>query len=192
MSFFDGFARAEPAPEPAQPPPPRWLKPEEVLGGSVAAEFLLARGEGAAVGLGGIVGYPEGFTFAVTAVLREEDRHGRLYHEAFHHDLGGAGPVPPGFLRVGVLFADGKAVSNVGGHPDLPWDAEPPGPLLMSDRGGGGGRRYGMSYWVWPLPPEGPVTFVCEWPARGIGESRVEIDAALIREAAGRAIELGQ
>jgi hypothetical protein len=47
-----------------------------------------------------------------------------------------------------------------------------------------------MSYWVWPLPPPGPVTFVCEWPAHGIGESRADVDARLIREAAVRAVPL--
>jgi hypothetical protein len=45
-----------------------------------------------------------------------------------------------------------------------------------------------MEHWVWPLPPPGPFTFVCEWPARGIAESRAQIDAGSILEAAGRAV----
>jgi hypothetical protein len=54
------------------------------------------------------------------------------------------------------------------------------------------GRRLGldMEHWVWPLPPAGPFAFVCEWPSRGIAESRAEIDAGLILEAAGRAVTL--
>jgi hypothetical protein len=40
---------------------------------------------------------------------------------------------------------------------------------------------------VWPLPPAGTLAFVCEWPLRGIVETRAEIDAAPILEAAGRA-----
>jgi hypothetical protein len=32
------------------------------------------------------------------------------------------------------------------------------------------------------------LAFVCEWPARGIGESRAEIGAGSILEAAGRAL----
>jgi hypothetical protein len=59
---------------------------------------------------------------------------------------------------------------------------------LMQDGGGGGGRRYDMTYWVWPLPPAGPVTFVCEWPAQAITESRADIDAQLIRGAAEHAV----
>ena len=47
-----------------------------------------------------------------------------------------------------------------------------------------------MSYWVWPLPPSGPVTFVCEWPAYDIAETRVTVEAALIIEAAERAVPL--
>ena len=37
------------------------------------------------------------------------------------------------------------------------------------------------------LPPPGPLAFVVEWPARGIPETRVEIDASLVLEAADRA-----
>jgi hypothetical protein len=47
-----------------------------------------------------------------------------------------------------------------------------------------------MEHWVWPLPPAGSFAFVCEWPGRGIAESRAKIDAALILEAAGRAVTL--
>jgi hypothetical protein len=47
-----------------------------------------------------------------------------------------------------------------------------------------------MDHWVWPLPPDGPFAFVCEWPARGIPESRAEIDGGAILQAAGRAVTL--
>jgi hypothetical protein len=36
----------------------------------------------------------------------------------------------------------------------------------------------------------GPLAFVCEWPARDIPESRVEIDAGLVLEAAARAVPI--
>jgi hypothetical protein len=99
-------------------------------------------------------------------------------------------PLPPEFLRLGVQFADGDVATNLG-RPSFPSpDSEPTGPVLLSDGGGGGGRRYDMRYWLWPLPPPGPVSFVCEWPARGIPESRAELDAQLILRAAERAIHL--
>jgi hypothetical protein len=42
--------------------------------------------------------------------------------------------------------------------------------------------------WVWGLPPPGPLAFVCEWPARGIPETRAKMDAGLVLEAADRAM----
>ena len=38
---------------------------------------------------------------------------------------------------------------------------------------------------MYPLPPEGPVTFVASWLRHGVAETRVELDGAAIREAAG-------
>jgi hypothetical protein len=37
---------------------------------------------------------------------------------------------------------------------------------------------------------ERTLGFVCEWPGRGIAESRAEIDAVSILQAAGRAVTL--
>jgi hypothetical protein len=53
--------------------------------------------------------------------------------------------------------------------------------------GGGGGASWHQTNWVWPLPPPGPLAFVCEWPAAGIALTRTEIDAQLVLEAAERA-----
>ena len=39
-------------------------------------------------------------------------------------------------------------------------------------------RSITCSYWLSPLPPAGPVRFVCAWPECGIPEHRVEIDAS--------------
>jgi hypothetical protein len=50
--------------------------------------------------------------------------------------------------------------------------------------GGGGGRSFDQGYWVTPLPPPGPLTFVCAWPAVGITETRTTLDAAPIAQAA--------
>jgi hypothetical protein len=53
--------------------------------------------------------------------------------------------------------------------------------------GGGGGSSWSFSFWAWPLPPEGPLAFVVEWPKQGIELTQTEIDSALIRDAAKRA-----
>jgi hypothetical protein len=31
-------------------------------------------------------------------------------------------------------------------------------------------------YWLWPLPPPGPLIVGCRWPDRGIPETLVQID----------------
>ena len=46
-----------------------------------------------------------------------------------------------------------------------------------------------MSFWLWPLPAEGPLRFACEWPDEDIEETIAELDAP-IRGAAARAVEL--
>ena len=53
--------------------------------------------------------------------------------------------------------------------------------------GGGGGGSWRQSQWVWPLPPPGAVTLVCEWPAMDIPLTRRELDAQTILDAAKRA-----
>jgi hypothetical protein len=62
--------------------------------------------------------------------------------------------------------------------------------VLNQHRGGVGGSAWDMEHWVWPPPPPGPLAFVCEWPARAIAESRAEINAGSILEAAGRTVTL--
>ena len=47
-----------------------------------------------------------------------------------------------------------------------------------------------MNFWVYPLPPEGPVTLVASWLEYGVAETRAELDGTAIREAAGRAVVL--
>ncbi len=58
---------------------------------------------------------------------------------------------------------------------------------MMPGGGRGGERRWEQDFWVWPLPPPGPLAFVCEWPAYRIALSRVEIEADLLRTAAADA-----
>jgi hypothetical protein len=92
-------------------------------------------------------------------------------------------------FRFGLQFADGaKATGSPGGRPDR--DSEPTGPVLYPFAGGGGPRSFVSRWWTWPLPPAGPLEFVCEWPALGIAESRAGIDAQLILDAARRSIQL--
>jgi hypothetical protein len=185
MGFFDDRPLPPPPPEPPRRQRREWERPEASIAGGAPGELLLARSDEAAIGVSGFRAFPNGFEMTLTVLLREEDPWGRgmMFHRM--HEGG-----PPGeeFLRFGVLFADGSSATNLGDRhigPD-----EPTPPLLRQQGGGGGGRRFDFRYWVWPLPPAGPMALVVEWPWKGIAETRAEIDTQPIREAAGRAIQV--
>ena len=103
---------------------------------------------------------------------------------------GPRGGLEEGSLRFGVQFSDGAKATNVGGPRPPRLEDQPAGPVLTSHGGGGGGSRWSQQFWVWPLPPPGPLAFVCEWTAVSIPLTRHEIDAQLILDAAERAQEI--
>jgi hypothetical protein len=166
------------------------MKPEAELPGGVAAELLLAHTSDAAVAINGLRVFRTGFEFTLSIVLRHEDRRRRLFDPTLQHHRQPGEAVPPEFLCFGLQFADGSVVSNMGPHPFTSGESEPVGPMLLPNGGGGGGRHYDTRYWVWPLPPMGPLIFVCQWPALRIEESRVEFDAGQILDAAARSRQL--
>jgi hypothetical protein len=100
--------------------------------------------------------------------------------------------LPDEFLRVGVRFSDGRVATNLpGGF----WTAPDDGPLFLSGHQYGDladelpeDRRtiYAVRWHVWPIPPPGPLTVACAWPAHGIPESSIELDGDAVRVAAER------
>ncbi|MDG4778725.1 hypothetical protein O7614_03580 [Micromonospora sp. WMMD961] len=166
------------------------MKPEAVVAGGVPYEVLLARTPDAAVAVTGLLALPAGLEFTLTAVLRRE-RVGRPFDPGPPHGMRrfGAGPLPDELLRFGVQFSDGLVATNLA-RPPLAQMPEPATPVLLHQGGSGTNRRNDMRYWIWPLPPPGPLTFVCEWPTFKIPESRVTVDAQPIIDAANRAVEL--
>jgi len=190
MGFFDDRPLPPPPPEPPRRPRPVWERPEAAIGGVAPGELLLARSDDAAVAVSGFRAYPNGFEMTLSVLLRREDRwgHGRVFHH-LHERPEPDAELPAEFLRFGVLFADGTSATNLGER-HLPPEARVTAPLLMQQGGGGGGRRFDLRFWVWPLPPAGPMTLVVEWPWKGIAESRAEIDTQPIRDAAARTIQV--
>jgi hypothetical protein len=187
MGFFDNLPAAAPR-EPDEPPaPPVWDKPDSAIGVLAADQFVLGRSDDAAIAITGLTAFTTGFEFTLTAVLRRHDRHGRPFHVNLRRPFLEDDGLPDEFIRLGLQFADGTVATNLDRSPFDLDGTEPVGPLLWERGGGGGGRRYDQNYWVWPLPPAGPLTFVCAWPAKGIAESRAEIDAQPILDAATRA-----
>lgn len=61
----------------------------------------------------------------------------------------------------------------------------------MHGMGSGGGSSSDgeaeQEFWIWPVPESGDIELVCEWPAYGIGESRLTVSGDELRAAAARA-----
>jgi hypothetical protein len=171
----------------------------EVLPGVAPVALLLARTDDTAVALTDVRGYPDGFTFLLR--LRwgptadpDEQPPWPVPMLGSPDPLGGE-PFPDKLLRFGVQFADGRQVTNMDGYPYVPEELPPDQPVLtegggLGSEGGGLGRgaSWDLDQAVQPLPPPGPLAFVCAWPGRGIPESRVEIDAGLVLDAAAAAV----
>jgi hypothetical protein len=188
VSFFE---LPPPPPEPPEPPKqPEWIGPaENVLGAPFPLAAVLARTERVGIQVYAGLAYPNGFEFSLQLSWREERRHHT--HDPIHawHETR-SGEIPAEVLRFGVEDADGGRATVFGRRPFESPDEQPTGPILMQRGGGGGMHRWDMRFWCWPLPPAGKFAFVVEWPSEAIALTRVEIDAAPIRDAASRAVEL--
>jgi hypothetical protein len=70
---------------------------------------------------------------------------------------------------------------------DVPKDdvGIPTVPVLLLGGGGGGGSEYHFRVWVFPLPPDGPLSIFVQ--LGDLPEGHTTLDGALVREAAGRA-----
>ena len=158
-----------------------------VLGIVVPLNMVLVQSDRAAVTLGSITAYPDGFEFDYLIRSTAEEL-GRSLAEHLHHRR--AGPdLPDDLFRFGLEFADGTRVTSIESR--LPFSGEPgAGPAMVPRGGGGSFERWLGNWWVTPLPPPGPLAFVCEWPAAGIALTRVEIDASAVLDAAVHAVTL--
>jgi hypothetical protein len=163
------------------------MRSDAVIPGSIPAAVLLIRTERAAVAVGSVRAYPNGFEFTVHSRLRHEGE-ARWRPDPFEGDGPGAGAEPDGALRLGVLFADGRRAATTGGHP-VPRD-DAGSLVLLPDGASGDGRRWDANFWVHPLSPAGPVTLVASWLKYGVAETSAELDGDAIREAAERAVIL--
>jgi hypothetical protein len=151
--------------------------------GVVPVELLLAHTDTHAVLVTDLEAYPTGLDFVLTVRPRPGQPHQRRRdpasprHHFQHHDL-----------RLELRFADGRTVSNDPRRWPRTFETEEPDPPFLYYHGGcGSDRGWRSRHWLWGLPPPGRLAFVCQWPARQLSASGVEIDARLVLEAAGRA-----
>jgi hypothetical protein len=179
-----------PLPRPVHRGVPRsWDPPETEFPGSVPIGTRpFGRSEQTAITITGILAYSNGFEIFLTR-LRRPDAPG------FDEDLepGAPGGELAGLepFRFSVEFSDGRTVTHDKPYGRSSWrahgDAEPVEPILWS-RGGGGTSHYQlMRWWVSPLPPSGPVEFICQL---GTHEIRGGIAADSILDAAQRSFQV--
>jgi hypothetical protein len=181
---------------------PAWHgPPNDELGIAVPEAIVVGRSENGVVALSHVLAYSTGvqFDFVGRAVGIKQSRVHAMFHA--QHNFGMSDDESPTdeFLRIGLEFSDGVRVSNLSsdwwrGGAD---DTEPEGPVFHHASGGGGGMSgthgavsMSPSYWLWPLPPAGPLRVWCEWPVVGIDLVSAEIDASSIVAAAARTVPL--
>jgi hypothetical protein len=185
MGFFDDITRN---PDGVMRALPRPLGDE--LPAPVGMRLMLARTEQVAVAVIGIWAFTAGFEFFVGVGMRDE-----IPGQSVASFMAGVDDEPldeDEFCRLGVQFSTGQKAANTelraapGGKSGIA------GPIMRVQAGGGGLLSREWRYWVSPLPPPGPLAFVCEWPYFGISETRTETDAQPILDAAGQSIVLWQ
>jgi hypothetical protein len=159
-----------------------------VLPGVAPVELVVARNATAVVYVGRCSAYPAGFELEVRVLLAAGADLDPSLNGPHHYP--GRGSSYEEMLKFGLEFSDGRKVTNVGWHPGGAGEPEHPVLHSMGGGGGGGGGRWEQDFWVWPLPPAGALTFVCEWPAAGVALSRAETDAQPLLDAAARAVAL--
>lgn len=182
MSFFDA-PLSEPDPPPVPLRQPDWMGPPEGwIGGFVPLRMELARTTERIITLDHVAAFPTGVEVSVLQMSRRPI-------DSRASGMGGVGAFAPGQALFGVGFADGSKWQS-GTDPFFRDSDEPARPNLLFRGGGGCGHRYGMDWWLWPLPPAGPVTFAFAWPAIDIDERSVAIEGDVLRAAAQEAEQL--
>jgi hypothetical protein len=158
----------------------RMSAPENEIPVAVPLNTVLARTAGAAVALTGLQVYSTGVSFDLAFRVRSplEPAHRGLSDLVFEH--GGSA----GRFLLGIELADGRRASNVFGR-----DSDD-GIVFHAGGGGGGELSVDQSWWLHPLPPEGPLRFVLGCAALGIPETSTLVDGLLIRRAAADVVTL--
>jgi hypothetical protein len=187
MGFFESTPE-RPAPEFEGPGNPAWMRPDGVIPGLAPAEVFLIRNNDVAVAVGSVTAYPNGFEFTIHARLRKREF---VWGKSPLDSL--ADPrtrQPEQALRLGVQYADGRR-ARTSSHRPIPAHRANGEHLVLLEVGTGGTeRQWDGSFWVHPLPPGGPVTFVASWLLYEVAETHAELDSSVIHEAAQRAVIL--
>ncbi len=167
MGFFDDLPPGLPEPWPADGP---WRRPEHEFPRVALSGLLLAQTEAVAVAVTAVWAFSTGFELWIGSLFRQKG-------VALEEESDGQA------LHIGLQYADGRKIGDVAALAGAARSAA--GNLLLRTTSFGGGLwQKRRAYWVWPLPPPGPLAFVCEWARFGIPEQRTVTDGRLILDAA--------
>lgn len=196
VGFFASRPRSVRTGEPIEPrfSQPEWIAPPRgVLGGYASTRAVIFHTDRAVLVASRFDAYLTGVEFTLELQLRESAIDYRDFPWELHLQRNDPRTeLPAEFLRLGVRFSDGSSWSNFDAHSTPGWaaygspTARPDGPILVGRGGGGDEGGWRMNQWLWPLPPEGPLTFFAEWPAFDVPETAVVVDASELRRAAER------
>jgi len=196
MSFTQFFGTGSPGgPSPAELEArrTRMERPDNEIGWVLPISAILGRTPDAAVAVTHMTAFTTGVAFNLAVRLRvvpdNVGRHG-LYALIGAHLPPGVNVDPDQRLLLGVEYADGRTAINTDSMVWPPGQQDEHEPILMASGGGGGHLSVDQGFWLSPVPPDGPFTFVCSWQAFGIEETRHVIDHAHLTQASTRATAL--
>lgn len=196
MNFFPPDPEMPEPDESEQERQPSWQAADDELPVLLPVAETLAVTDHLALGLLGVAVYSDGVEFRLEGRLRRQGIPPRDWSELCAEFVGhgplGTAPQPAGRLRFGLVLGDGEKVLSEG----FPFfrSADPSAErgvhtLVRNSNGAsGGGQTYVSSdrLWLHPLPPDGPIEFVLQWPALGVDERRVVLDGSAMRSSASR------
>jgi hypothetical protein len=168
-------------------PDPEWFRrmmaPENEVPVALPMNTVLARTDDIALALVRLQVYSTGLSFDLIVRVRP-GATGRLpVREAMWGHRHPFAPEPGGLL-VGVELADGRRVTSLEMR-------DPRSEVVFTERESSWGDTGGeQSWWLNPLPPEGPLRFVVRCSEMDIRETSVELDGSAIRLAAGGVVTL--
>jgi hypothetical protein len=179
--------------DPAVHPTDPWWKPsDDELPALLPIGEVIVSTDAAALILTLARVYRNGVELVIDRRIRRGAMSAREWHQMQWALHGQYGPDDPGRLRYGVALGDGQHL--VLDRPSATYGETPEHHFLSQTGGSGGGGedfyRFDDGLWLWPLPPEGPLEVVAQWPAMGVPESRVVLDSALLLEKAAQARQL--
>ena len=161
----------------------RMMAPENEVPVALPMNTVLARTDDIALSLVSLQVYSTGLSFDLIVRVRPAAA-GRLpVREAFWGRGHPFAHEPGGFL-VGVELADGRRATSIEMR-------DPGSEIVFTERESSWGDTGGkQSWWLNPLPPEGPVRFVVRCSEMGIPETSTELDGSAIRAAAAGVVTL--